>query len=271
MEQNQVSRASTLSKTAASKLTKAAATPSTVGPASAAAILPRLVPQITGDSGIMKRFSIAAWGPSAPVAPSPPESPRSSVDLGGRRRDSMIPVKSLGDKVAETPTTLQPQTTGGLWSSWWSSSGGTVDKSKETEKTANWYASGIRNGRTTDTKLVKHLISLRVHLSTANLAWVEDFVRTESGMVVLGDLLARLVSKGGKRKKLTEVEDTVLLELIKCLRALLNTEVRRTTNVYDDMAFKFPSSRDSVKSSHIQRSSRIWLTPSTVLPPSFVL
>ena len=30
---------------------------------------------------------------------------------------------------------------------------------------------------------------------------------------------------GGKRKKLSEVEDTVLLEVIKCLRALLNTEV----------------------------------------------
>ena len=63
-------------------------------------------------------------------------------------------------------------------------------------------------------------------MSTANLAWIEDFVTTESGMNVLSDLLSKLVSKGGKRKKLSEVEDTVLLEVIKCLRALLNTEVR---------------------------------------------
>ena len=173
----------------------------------------------------MKRFSIAGWGASTPAAPSPPESPRSSVDLTARRRDSSISIKSQVDKVPESPAPLQPQATGGLWSSWWSSSGGTIEKARETEKTANWYATGIRNGRTTDTKLVKHLISLRVHLSTANLAWIEDFVTTESGMNVLSDLLARLVSKGGKRKKLSEVEDTVLLEVIKCLRALLNTEV----------------------------------------------
>ncbi|KAJ3004363.1 hypothetical protein NUW54_g4848 [Trametes sanguinea] len=227
LQQNQVSRASTLSRSSGTKVNRSPATPSTYGPASAAAMLPRLVPQLTGDS-IMKRFSIAGWsaGTSSPSS-GPPDSPRSSVDLGSRRRDSMVSVKSPTEKAADTPA-LQPQSTGGLWSSWWMSSGGDKgaggDKSKEAEKTAAWYAAGIRNGRSTDTKLVKHLISLRVHLSTANLAWIEEFVTTESGMNVLSDLLARLVSKGGKRKKITEIEDTVLLETIKCLRALLNTE-----------------------------------------------
>ncbi|CDO73783.1 hypothetical protein BN946_scf185015.g111 [Trametes cinnabarina] len=228
LQQNQVSRASTLSRSSGAKVNKPPATPSTYGPASAAAMLPRLMPQLTGDSGIMKRFSIAGWsaGTSSPSS-GPPDSPRSSVDLGSKRRDSMVSVKSLTEKAAETPA-LQPQSTGGLWSSWWMSSGGDKgpggDKTKEAEKTAAWYAAGIRNGRATDTKLVKHLISLRVHLSTANLAWIEEFVTTESGMNTLSDLLARLVSKGGKRRKLTEIEDTVLLETIKCLRALLNTE-----------------------------------------------
>lgn len=228
LEQNQVSRGSTLSKGSAAKVNRAAATASTYGSASAATILPRLVPQLTGDSGLMKRFSIAGWGStvsnSSPVPTStPPESPRSSTDLGPRRRDSTVSIRSL-DKGSDMPS-VQPQTTGGLWSNWWTSSGGSSGSAiKETEKTAYWYATGLRNGRT-DTKLVKHLISLRVHVSTANLAWIEDFTTTESGMNLLSDLLARLVSKGGKRKKLTEVEETVLLEVIKCLRALLNTEV----------------------------------------------
>lgn len=96
---------------------------------------------------------------------------------------------------------------------------------KETEKTPRWYVDGLRSGRATDMKLVKHLISLRVHLSTASLVWIEEFVGEERGMEAIGKLLAGLVSKGGKRKKLTDIEETVLLEIIKCLRVLLNTEV----------------------------------------------
>jgi diaphanous 1 len=79
--------------------------------------------------------------------------------------------------------------------------------------------------KTTDVKLVKHLISLRVHLSTANLIWIEQFVVDQRGLDTLGGLLGGLVGKGGKRKTLTEVESSNLLEIIKCLRVLLNTEV----------------------------------------------
>lgn len=74
-------------------------------------------------------------------------------------------------------------------------------------------------------KLVKHLISLRVHLSTADLAWIQEFVSEAKGVDSLGDLLASLVAKNGKRKKLQNVEETVLLEVIKCVRVLLNTDV----------------------------------------------
>ena len=44
-------------------------------------------------------------------------------------------------------------------------------------------------------------------------------------MDALGTLLSGLVGKGGKRRKLADNEDTVLLEVVKCLRVLLNTEV----------------------------------------------
>lgn len=119
---------------------------------------------------------------------------------------------------------MRSQSTGGLWSSWWASSGG--ENSSEKTKTPKWYVDGIRNARGMDMKLVKHLISLRVHLSTAQLIWIEEFVRDEKGMDALGTLLASLVGKGGKRRTLTDSEESVLLELIKSLRVLLNTEVR---------------------------------------------
>jgi hypothetical protein len=109
-----------------------------------------------------------------------------------------------------------------LWSSWWASSGGADKSQKQTPK---WYIDVLRGGRNVDMKLVKHLISLRVHISTAGLTWIEEFVQERKGIEVLGSLLAGLVAKSGKRKPLSEIESTVLFEVIKCLRVLLNTEV----------------------------------------------
>ena len=136
--------------------------------------------------------------------------------------------KSVSEKQSNH-SPIQPQSTG--WSSWWTSSGGDrtsfsgdARMSEETGKSAKWYVDGIRK-RSMDMKLVKHLISLRVHLSTAVVAWISEFVNEEKGIEVIEKLLTGLVSKGGKRKSLSEVEDMVLLELIKCLRVLMNTEV----------------------------------------------
>ncbi|KAJ3532310.1 hypothetical protein NM688_g7443 [Phlebia brevispora] len=193
-----------------------AAQASTYSPASASGILPRVAPQLTGDSGILRRFSIVGWASST----SPASSPRASADLDAAQQDA-----------PSEPAPIQPQTTGGLWSSWWNSSGGEKgaasgekSQSSELSKSPQWYVDGIRRGKTSDIKLVKHLISLRVHLSTADLAWIEDFVMSAKGMDSLGQLLSSLVAKDGKRKKLQNVEETVLLEVIKCIRVLLNTD-----------------------------------------------
>lgn len=196
------------------------------GPSSAAALLPRLVPQLTGDA-LMRRFSVTGWG-SGSISAS---SPVAEETIVSGEFDSLVRTKSLGSKtqmekmvVEEEAKPIQPQTTGGLWSSWWASSGGekSGDKIKETGKTAKWYVDGLKS---TDMKLVKHLISLRVHLSTAKLIWIEEFVGNEKGLEALGGLLGGLVGKGGKRRSLTEMETTILLELVKCLRVLLNTQV----------------------------------------------
>lgn len=234
MASNMETRASTLSKASASKaVNNHAHQASTFSSASGSGIIPRLVPQLTGDSGIMKRFSIVGWGTGSPSPPS--TSPRSSSEFGSIQGNSLS--KSLPAQSSEVQP-LQPQSTGGLWNSWWASSGGekgTASKiqDKETEKTPEWYVEGIKSGKSSDMKLVKHLISLRVHLSTASLTWVEIFVSDCKGFDALGSLLSGLVAKGGKRKRLLEVEETVLLEVIKSVRVLLNTDVRFLVHVND--------------------------------------
>jgi len=102
----------------------------TFGPASASQLLPRLVPQLTGDS-IMKRFSIAGWGAAA----TPPTST-------SEQQDTMT-------KEEAEPAQLVPQTTGGLWGGWWASSGGTKESPKGGKKKSDSpeaYVEGIQNG-----------------------------------------------------------------------------------------------------------------------------
>ena len=212
---------------ASAKPSSHAAQPSysaTYGPSSGN-LLPRLVPQLTGDSGFMRRLSITGWGGSSAASPF---SASGSNRKGEKLDPSSQPAQAHGAKAAEESQPLQPQTTGGLWSSWWVSSGGekttTLGRSAKEAKTPKWYVDRIK-GKTLDTKLVKNLISLRVHLSTARVFWVKEFVETEAGLDALSAMLASLVGRAGKRKHLSDMEGAVLLEIIKILRVLSNTEV----------------------------------------------
>jgi hypothetical protein len=140
-------------------------------------------PQVTG-SGLLKRFSIWGSTSASPTVPNPvPESENKEVV------QELLPIV--------------PQITGSLWGNWWSGSPREIEKPKETDRSkpnsTEWYVDGIRNGKVTDTRLAKHLISLRVHLSTAKVAWVERFLGQEKGMDALATLLQSLVGKGGKR------------------------------------------------------------------------
>jgi diaphanous 1 len=214
LESNRQVKQGTLSRSSNARSQTAQASGS-IGPAVAAGILPRLVPQITGDQGLMKRFSMSGWtgsiGPAAGATVTP-----SSSESGRRTSEFMQPVSPI----AESLKPVASQSTGGLWSSLWASSGGAASD----EKSPKGYATIVRTAKM-DIKLVKNLISLRVHLSTAHVDWIEEFVDIENGLDILGDILATLVGKGGKRKKLTDTEASVLLEVVKCLRVLLNTEV----------------------------------------------
>jgi len=182
------------------------------GPSSGSALLPRLVPQLTGDSGFLRRLSLSSWGQGAPSS-----SPDSSI------RSSSISSNAGSFEPTEDIQFLSPQSTGGFWSSLWSLSGG--DNLKKDSTSPSWYMEPLRTLKPTEPKLAKHLISLRVHLSSADLTWIEDFLENEHGVEGLDRLLAGLVASPEKKRSLSDMENTVIFETIKCFRALLNTEV----------------------------------------------
>jgi diaphanous 1 len=72
--------------------------------------------------------------------------------------------------------------------------------------------------------LLKHLLSLRVTLSTAKLAWISDFV-AQSGFDALQVILEKIDRQPREQGDLNE---QVIGEVIKCLRVLMNTQVRTT-------------------------------------------
>lgn len=74
--------------------------------------------------------------------------------------------------------------------------------------------------------LVKYLIALRVRLSTAHVGWVQDFLANAHGLEALEALLGKIVSKQEKGTIPSEEEKSVQGECVKCLRALMNTDVR---------------------------------------------
>jgi diaphanous 1 len=223
------------------------------GSPNATNILPRLVPQLTGDA-IMRRFSLTSWG--SPTTAQPVVTSEGNKTSGEFSHGPMVSPQSKSrvqmTKVVEDVPPIQPQNTGGLWSSWWTSSGG--DKSTDKKEAASLYISPLLGNKAPDHKLVKHLISLRVHLSTAKFAFIEDFVIREKGLEALAALLANLV---GKKKVLSDVETTVLLEVIKCLRVLLNTEV--------SMSFQLVSFDKCLNSFYSPASKRFWRHPLSLL------
>ncbi len=145
-----------------------------------------------------------------------------------------------------------------LWSSWW---GGSPARSSETLATspiesrqagatqtpsspqadrtgrvranteATRFALALLNsGKQSRKDLVKTLISLRVTLSSAKMAWIEDFLLAD-GLVAIEKVLQEEaqplvdLAPTAKRKPRKDMSDTVFAECIKCLRTLMNTQV----------------------------------------------
>ncbi|KAG6861568.1 hypothetical protein C0995_014864 [Termitomyces sp. Mi166 len=184
--------------------------PVTYGPSSGSTLLPRLAPQLTGGEGLIRKFSIVGgWGGATTT---PPVVSSNTGHLSGEFYSSST--EQAQERAEEEMQPLQPQTTGSLWSRWWASSGGekASNSVQGTNKQAKAYVDMLR-GKSPDNRLIKNLITLRVHLSTAKMTWIEDFIVSEQGLDALGALLVGLMGKGGKKRGLTETEINTLTEL----------------------------------------------------------
>lgn len=183
------------------------------GPASTATLIARLVPQITGDGGLLglRRFSL--WGADSAVSPiATPETthgrPSGKFSVGtGESSNGQAQIPKVSDMAETNSKPLRPQSTGGLRS----------------DRQPKWYIDGLRTKF--DFALVEHLRFLRAPLSSAPLPWIHEFMERR-GLDILSTLLSNLVAKGGKRwNSAKDSGDEMLFEVIWCFRSLLNTDV----------------------------------------------
>ena len=181
----------------------------------------KLLAQTTGESTISTpsqdtwgaRFGLGAWAGGTPT-----RSPQ--VDQGSIRSVDGV---SLSGSVKP----LEKQVTGGLWS-WWTGNG-------PEEGSAEAYIEGLRaecvpilgQGRSElitsrrPTSLLKHLISLRVTLSTAPMEFIIDFLDARG----LDKLEAIMIKLAPIRKDEGDMNEQIVGEVLKCLRILMNIDV----------------------------------------------
>lgn len=108
-----------------------------------------------------------------------------------------------------------------------------------------------RRRKISQRSLVKHLIALRVRLSTSKLSWTQEFL-AGAGLEALESLLGKIATKlvSREREVQTDEDETVQTECVKCLRVVMNTEVRLRSTVHltDDsqVGFEQVIARDSL-------------------------
>ncbi|KAJ1032638.1 hypothetical protein NDA16_000661 [Ustilago loliicola] len=130
--------------------------------------------------------------------------------------------------------------TASLWSSWWGGgstilgSSGSNDAGVGNERNAALgHVSKLKDGKLSRKDLFKHLLSLRVTLSSAKLSWIDSFLQCdglgalEQIMQLEADGIVNSLnsSKQGKQTERKEMSDAILLEAVKCLRTLMNIEL----------------------------------------------
>ncbi|PWN41049.1 hypothetical protein IE81DRAFT_315743 [Ceraceosorus guamensis] len=226
--------------------------------------LSRASTALTG--GWANRFSIASiagWGGEENASP---RSSLATAQTGGQESADSRPSTVMTDDGAGIPeqgsgayqaagsaaeAALKSHHTGSsghgasLWSSWWGggvssltsadpsalAAGASAAPSHAAERySPAFFSNALLSGKLNRKDLVKHLISLRVTLSSAKLMWIagfldarglealENLLRLESGPL----LTARL---GDKRQDRQEMSDVIIGECIKSLRTLMNTEL----------------------------------------------
>ncbi|BGP44533.1 hypothetical protein JCM10450v2_000347 [Rhodotorula kratochvilovae] len=197
-------------------------------------------PAPQGDASLLgnvKRFSLASvgWGgfasPPSPDASPTPVRPATTYGAGAASPASPSPGSPRAGGAATPHLQSQETGTSSSWTSWWTSPSnatGTGQASSEQAKDSpQFYRDQLRSTKITQRSLAKHLIALRVRLSTAKLAWTEDFVDAAQGLDALEELLAKVALKKADKEAAppTEEEKMVQVECVRCLRALMNTDI----------------------------------------------
>lgn len=185
----------------------------------------------------LKRFSLWSTGTSSPVADddTQPHSPKAPASPVMSDTASVLSFASQ-DTEAHTPPAPLLQTATG-WSSWFSAGSpakplvtSNVASSSSAKDTPIFYISQIVDGKLDRANLAKHLIALRVRLATAALVWIQDFLQHD-GLAALEKVLRTFTAKTSStssRDAITELDESIQTETIRCLRIILNTEVSTT-------------------------------------------
>ncbi|WWC57807.1 uncharacterized protein I303_100342 [Kwoniella dejecticola CBS 10117] len=191
--------------------------PQLTGPPSASGVGSTPTTPNRGKEGGWKRFSLAGLGvwsggdtPNRGGNLSPPRA-EDEGDTTPKGEPSAAE-KALG--VVGDIKPLEKQSTGGLWS-WWTGSNKAEDGSPA------GYIEALKHSRKNHQSLLKHLLSLRVTLSTVKDGWVREFIFLD-GLTIISSLLDRL---GREARQKGEIGEQVIGEIAKCLRILLNTDV----------------------------------------------
>jgi diaphanous 1 len=125
---------------------------------------------------------------------------------------------------------LEKQVTGGLWS-WWTGN-------RPEEGSAEAYIEGLRAEcvlkhveerieliiSRRPTSLLKHLISLRVTLSTAPMEFIIDFLDTRG----LDKLEVIMIKLAPVPKDKGDMNEQIVGEILKCLRSIMNIDVSQS-------------------------------------------
>jgi len=181
----------------------------------------KLLAQTTGDSTTSTpsqdtwgaRFGLGAWAGGTPTKSH-------QLDQGSLRSVDGV---SLGGSVKP----LEKQVTGGLWS-WWTGN-------RPEEGSAEAYIEGLRAEcvlfnveersklitSRRPTSLLKHLISLRVTLSTAPMDFIIDFLDARG----LDKLEVIMIKLAPVSKDQGDMNEQIVGEVLKCLRILMNIDV----------------------------------------------
>lgn len=158
---------------------------------------------VGGFSGL-KRFSL--WGaPSLPVLPKnpPPRRPVTTYEASASDPATSTTSPDHPDSVSTpgSPRLGGPTLSATSWATWWGAASNATGAGHadavghQAKDTPQFYVDQIKSTKISQRSLIKHLIALRVRLSTSKLSWSINFLRHAQGLEAIEALLGKIATK----------------------------------------------------------------------------